>query len=68
MSAGTMHSGDTRISSTLLTIELLRDGDGTQLVLTDQSAFFDGAETPTDRRSGWGEILDRLVRFLGRGK
>jgi uncharacterized protein YndB with AHSA1/START domain len=60
VSAGTMHDGDTRISSTLCTVELLREGSGTRLILTDQSAFFDGHETPADRQSGWGQILDRL--------
>ena len=58
---GTMHEGKMRISATLYTVELLADGTGTRLVLTDQSAFFDGRETPSERKSGWGKILDRLV-------
>jgi uncharacterized protein YndB with AHSA1/START domain len=68
VTAGTMHSDSARISATLCTIEFAREANGTRLVLTDQSAFFDGAESPDDRRAGWGEILDRLVRFIeGRG-
>jgi uncharacterized protein YndB with AHSA1/START domain len=65
VSAGTMHRGDTRTSATLCTIELLADGGaGTRLILTDQSAFLDGGEKPSDRESGWGEILDKLDAYL----
>lgn len=60
VSVGTMHDGDTRISATLCTVELFAEGTGTRLILTDQSAFFDGRETPSDRQSGWGKMLDRL--------
>ena len=66
VSAGVMHSGPVRISATLCTVEFLREGDGTHLVLTDQSAFLDGAEAPAERRSGWGKILDRLALFVER--
>jgi len=66
ISAGTMHSGETRISTTLCTVELLVDGAGTRLILTDQSAFLDGREKPTDREAGWGEILDKLDAHLTR--
>jgi uncharacterized protein YndB with AHSA1/START domain len=67
VSAGTMHSGPVRTSATLLTVELRREGEGTHLVLTDQSVYFEAGEAPSDRRSGWGAILDRLVRFLEGG-
>lgn len=64
ISAGAMHSGDTRTSTTLCTIELLAEGGGTRLILTDQSAFLDGLESPEDRESGWGTILDKLDAHL----
>jgi uncharacterized protein YndB with AHSA1/START domain len=64
VSAATMHNGTTRISTTLCTVELLREGTGTHLILTDQSAFLDDHESPADRRGGWGQILDRLVAQL----
>lgn len=64
VSAGTMHEDEVRISSTLCTVELTPDGNGTRLKLTDQSAFLDGREMPPDRRSGWGQVLARLERFL----
>lgn len=66
ISAGAMHSGETRTSATLCTIELLAEGSGTRLILTDQSAFLDGREKPADRETGWGKILDRLDAHLGR--
>jgi uncharacterized protein YndB with AHSA1/START domain len=66
VSAGVMHSGTVRTSATLLTVELHREGDGTHLVLTDQSVYFGSGEMPSDRLSGWGEILDRLLRFFSR--
>jgi hypothetical protein len=47
----------------MCTVELSPQGDGTLLVLTDQSAFF-GGETEADRTEGWGEILDHLVAHL----
>jgi hypothetical protein len=48
------------LSATLCTVELLPDGSRTKLILTDQSVFFDGRETPADRSSGWRKVLDRL--------
>jgi uncharacterized protein YndB with AHSA1/START domain len=64
ISAGTMHRGDARISTTLCTIEVLAEGTGTRLILTDQSAFLDGGEKPSDRKGGWGAILDKLDAHL----
>jgi uncharacterized protein YndB with AHSA1/START domain len=64
VSAGAMHDGNTRISATLCTVELLAEGSGTRLILTDQSALFDGRETPSDRKSGWGQILNRLEAHI----
>jgi uncharacterized protein YndB with AHSA1/START domain len=64
VSAGTMHSGEHRTSATLCTVELLAEGARTRLILTDQSAFFDDREAPSDRESGWGTILGRLAEYL----
>jgi Bacterial protein of unknown function (DUF899)/Activator of Hsp90 ATPase homolog 1-like protein len=66
VSVGTMHDDNTRISATLCTVELLAEGAGTRLVLTDQSAFFHDRETPSERKSGWGQILDTLVAQMDR--
>jgi uncharacterized protein YndB with AHSA1/START domain len=47
-------------------VELFPEGTGTRLILTDQSAFFDCRETPSDRKSGWGQILNRLEAQMAR--
>jgi uncharacterized protein YndB with AHSA1/START domain len=52
-----------RMSSTLCTVEFIPDGNGTCLILTDQSMFY-AWETPDDRKGGWSEILDKLARHL----
>lgn len=64
ISAGTMHNGETRVSSTLFTAEFYPEGTGTRLLLTDQTAYYYGAEEPRDRRGGWRKILDRLQHYL----
>jgi len=63
ISAATMHSGKTRTSATLCTIEFHPKGKGTHLVLTDQSVYL-AEETPKDRTEGWGEILAHLAEYL----
>jgi hypothetical protein len=62
-----MHSGERRMSATLLTVEMRPEREGTLLVLTDQSVYFGAGEVPTHRRAGWGEILDRLARYFASG-
>ncbi|MEO8432085.1 MAG: SRPBCC family protein [Acidobacteriota bacterium] len=64
VSAGTMHDGEIRATLTLCTVEFQKEGGGTRVRLTDQSAFLDGRESPDDRKTGWGEILDRLENYL----
>ncbi|HEU0221266.1 MAG TPA: SRPBCC family protein [Paracoccaceae bacterium] len=64
VSAGTMHEGDARISSTLCTVELLPEGEGARVLVTDQTAYFEGRDKPEWREGGWGTILDRLGAFL----
>jgi uncharacterized protein YndB with AHSA1/START domain len=65
VSAGTMHVGERRSSSTLCTVELIAEGRGTRLILTDQSVFYDGLETESERQDGWGTIVKRLESYLG---
>lgn len=64
--AGTMARGETRISASMATVELLPAGNGTRLIYTEQAAFLDGEDTPADRTRGWGEILDKLDAELRR--
>jgi len=47
------------------TIELVGEGDGTRLVLTEQGTFLDGAEEPAWREQGTSDQLARLGKELG---
>jgi uncharacterized protein YndB with AHSA1/START domain len=60
-----MHIGDQRISASLATIELKPEGKGTRLTFTEQGAFLDGYDDPTDREQGTRELLDALGKSLG---
>jgi uncharacterized protein YndB with AHSA1/START domain len=53
---------ETRLSVSLVTVELTPDGDGTLLSLTEHAAFFDGLEDPAMRRDGTGSLLEALAR------
>ncbi len=64
--AGTMAEGETRISASMATVELLRAGRGTRMIYTEQAAFLDGRDTPESRRRGWAGILDKLDAYLRR--
>jgi uncharacterized protein YndB with AHSA1/START domain len=52
-------------SVSLATIELLPAGSGTDLLLTHQGAYFEGADGPDMRKTGWESLLARLVQELG---
>ncbi|MDX8461007.1 SRPBCC family protein [Mesorhizobium humile] len=56
--------GETRVSVSLATIEVIAEGNGTRLILTEQGAFFDGIDTPATREHGTGELLDALGAAL----
>ena len=64
--AYTMTIGEQRISASLATIELLPADSGTDLIFTEQGAFFEGADGPQGREHGWGELLERLRLELAR--
>ncbi|WP_329047303.1 SRPBCC family protein [Amycolatopsis sp. NBC_01488] len=48
----------------ITTVELLPEGDGTRLVLTEQDTFLDDAEKPEWREQGTGDWLDKLGEEL----
>jgi|ERR1700677_1784689 uncharacterized protein YndB with AHSA1/START domain len=52
-------------SVSLATIELFPAGSGTDLVLTHQGAYFEGADGPEMRKGGWESLLNKLVKELG---
>jgi uncharacterized protein YndB with AHSA1/START domain len=62
--AYTMSVGGKRISASQATFELLSAAGGTQLVFTEQAAFFEGADGPQMREAGWRQLLDRLAQEL----
>jgi uncharacterized protein YndB with AHSA1/START domain len=64
--AYTMAVGDQRISSSQATVELLPAEKGTNLIFTEQGAFFEGADGPQMREEGWRQLFGRLARELAR--
>jgi uncharacterized protein YndB with AHSA1/START domain len=56
----TMTRGETRISVSLATVELLAAGSGTRMLFTEQAVFLDDEDTAAARRWGWTSILDNL--------
>lgn len=66
VTASTMSIGDQRISASLVTAEFLPEANGTRLILTHQGAFFEGADGPEMRQTGWRALLDRLAAELTR--
>ncbi|GGA14571.1 hypothetical protein GCM10008018_69330 [Paenibacillus marchantiophytorum] len=60
-----LDQGDTRMSVSIATIELIPTIDGTKLVFTEQGAFLDGLDTPEQREHGTKEMLDLLGKSLG---
>jgi uncharacterized protein YndB with AHSA1/START domain len=61
-----MDLDDTRISVSLGTVELAPAGSGTRLVYTEHGAYLDGHDTPEQRESGTGQLLDALGSALAR--
>lgn len=61
-----MHLDDKRISVSLASIELRPDGTGTHMTVTEHGAYLDGLDTPAQRESGTGWLLDRLGEELAR--
>jgi uncharacterized protein YndB with AHSA1/START domain len=54
------------ISVSLGTVELLPTQKGTNLLLTFQSAFLEGADGPEMREAGWRKLLDKLADEVAR--
>ena len=64
--AYTMTLGDHRISASLATFEFLPTKTGTDLLFTEQGAFFEHSDGPQIRQDGWRSLLDRLAKELAR--
>ena len=64
--ASTMRLGERCFSASLVTAEVLPSEAGTDLVLTHQGAFFEGADGPEMREAGWRQLLGQLTEELSR--
>src|SRR5450759_2914494 len=64
--ASTMSVGEKCISASLATVELLPSKAGTDLILTHQGAFFEGADGPELREVGWRKLLEKLTEEFSR--
>jgi uncharacterized protein YndB with AHSA1/START domain len=64
--AYTMSVGGKRICASQATFELQAAGSGTNLIFTEQAAFFEGGDGPQMREAGWRQLLDRLAQELAR--
>ena len=62
--AMTIARGDVRITTSMVTVELLPQGERTEVLVTDQLVILDGGDASADRERGWGETLDKLGPFL----
>jgi uncharacterized protein YndB with AHSA1/START domain len=67
VSGGSMTCGDRRLFVGLMTVELYPAEGGTRLVFTEQGAFLDGNDLPSNHEAGWNHMLDNLGRNLERG-
>ncbi len=63
--AMTMDLEDKRILAALVTVELLPNGRGTDLILTHQGAFLETGLTPEMLEAGWRGLFDKLASELG---
>ena len=63
--ASTMKRGDYIFSASQVTFELVPVEKGTDLIITHQGAFFEGADGPAMREQGWNGLADKLVEVVG---
>ena len=61
-----MYFDTTRISVSLATMELKRDGARTRMTYTEQGAFLDGFDGAEGREEGTRELLGKLAAALNR--
>jgi uncharacterized protein YndB with AHSA1/START domain len=56
------------LSTSLTTIALEPDGDGTRLTYTEQAVHFDGLDSAESREQGSQGLLDQLGSYLAAGR
>ena len=58
-------AGDNQpFSASLATFELMPSDTGTDLIFTEQAAFFENADGPEWRKQGWTGLLNKLAEAL----
>jgi uncharacterized protein YndB with AHSA1/START domain len=65
----TIANDERRMTTSMVTVELLPNGARTELKLTDQLAVLDGSDGPTsarEREAGWSETIGKLPAELAR--
>lgn len=62
--AYTMSMGERRFSSSQATFELVPSEKGTDLIFTEQGAYFEGSDGLTMREDGWRLLLEHLVKGI----
>ncbi len=62
--AYTMAMNDVRFSASLATFEFVPVDGGTDLIFTEQGAYFENADGPARREEGWRGLLDKLSAEL----
>jgi uncharacterized protein YndB with AHSA1/START domain len=59
-----MAIGDHRFSASLATFEFMSTDEGTNLIFTEQGAYFERSDGPHRRESGWRKLLEQLATEL----
>ena len=62
--AYTMAINDKCFSASQATFEFVPSADGTDLIFTEQGAYFEGSDGPKMREDGWRKLLDKLAGWL----
>jgi hypothetical protein len=52
------------VSVSLTTVEIMPDGQGTKLLLTEQIVFLDGKDNAANREEGLASMLDKIGESL----
>ena len=53
-----------RISVSVATVELVPEGEGTRMIVTEQGAFLDGLDNSRQREEGTRQLMDALEAAL----
>jgi uncharacterized protein YndB with AHSA1/START domain len=62
--AYSMLVGDLRLSTSLATIQLLSEGEGTRLVFTEQAVYYDRSDAIQFRKQGVTHLLGKLAEAI----